>query len=367
MSILTSSTSGQAAGPYGDPVLDQAAQAAAGGNVPIPQQQSGSLQEQFDAAIMAELEQWYLYWALKRQENEDAAQDPEAWIQSRRLFGDAEPAAAQPAAPAAGPTSVAPASGSGLAAGVGATPGGFSPISPVTQGLLGGDTAPGGQAGAAGISGQLPDGSPVINGEVSPDGQVANAESAFEGQYENLRELAKQYYDKDNPSNAEMMELWRMGVDQMGVALQMGQNKKDPWHWIRQIIDDKTAEEESIQQEFQRVQRTINITDPTTAQALVRAMFTQSLGRAPSEQEIGDFVSALTGYEEENPSITTAQYEYDEQTGQHVQTESRTEGGADPSAFGDEWLDEEFGEEMDIQRVGTEFFNVAQQLVGGIA
>lgn len=120
-----------------------------------------------------------------------------------------------------------------------------------------------------------------------------------------------------------------------------------------------------------RTQKTINLTDPDTARALITQLLERELGRRPSDNEIRDFTSALNRKERESPSVTTTteNYAYDAEAGQVVQTgsESTTEGGAPaPAAFGETFVEEEHEGERDAFTAGVDYYQVMQSLVGSL-
>ncbi len=71
--------------------------------------------------------------------------------------------------------------------------------------------------------------------------------------------------------------------------------------------------------------RSVDLTDPATAKAMVESVMAQALGRAPNPDELTAFRQTLSAAEQANPTTTTTttQYQADQPTGQT----STTSGG----------------------------------------
>ena len=87
------------------------------------------------------------------------------------------------------------------------------------------------------------------------------------------------------------------------------------------------------------VNRTINLTSPRDANALVDAALQQRLGRSPTEKEKKDFLAALREAEKKEPSVTKTTTTTTGAGTENVSSTSNTEtsGGVDTSNFAREW------------------------------
>jgi hypothetical protein len=87
------------------------------------------------------------------------------------------------------------------------------------------------------------------------------------------------------------------------------------------------------------VNRTINLTSPRDANALVDAALQQRLGRSPTDKEKKDFLAALREAEKKEPSITKTTTTTTGSGTESVSSTSNTEtsGGVDTSNFAREW------------------------------
>lgn len=78
-----------------------------------------------------------------------------------------------------------------------------------------------------------------------------------------------------------------------------------------------------------RTVRTINLTDPATARAMVNSQLTNMLGRRASDEEVDEFIGTLNRFERDNPSVqrTTDTYK----NGELVDTANKSSGGVSDS------------------------------------
>lgn len=80
------------------------------------------------------------------------------------------------------------------------------------------------------------------------------------------------------------------------------------------------------------------IASPEDARSLALQTFQQLLGKRPSQKQMDAFYAALTTYEQANPSVTNTT---SSANGNH--TNSVTSGGADPAAFAQQYVDQNYG------------------------
>lgn len=74
-------------------------------------------------------------------------------------------------------------------------------------------------------------------------------------------------------------------------------------------------------------QKTIDLTDPTTAKAIATSIFQQLLHRDPGNGELGGYADALRTAEQQSPVVANTTTEYDPDTGEPVGTTTSTSGG----------------------------------------
>lgn len=74
-------------------------------------------------------------------------------------------------------------------------------------------------------------------------------------------------------------------------------------------------------------QKSIDLTDPTTAKAIATSVFQQLLHRDPGNGELGSYGDALRTAEQQSPVVANTTTEYDPNTGEAVGTTTNTTGG----------------------------------------
>jgi len=79
-------------------------------------------------------------------------------------------------------------------------------------------------------------------------------------------------------------------------------------------------------------QKTIDLTDPTTAKAIATSVFQSLLHRDPGNGELGGFSDALRSAEQNSPVVTNTTTEYDPNTGEVVGQTASTSGGLSSDA-----------------------------------
>lgn len=146
---------------------------------------------------------------------------------------------------------------------------------------------------------------------------------------------------------SELAELWGWALEQIDAAEVMGADPMDPWHWLeqRKTQAESEAAEELGPRTTTQTQRTINLTDPTTAAAVIDNTLRNLLGRRASDEEREQFMSALRSTEEANPTVTTmtsTTTPSEDGMDQAVESSTTTSGGApDAGSFAQSWADDE--------------------------
>lgn len=108
--------------------------------------------------------------------------------------------------------------------------------------------------------------------------------------------------------------------------------------------------------------RTVQITDPESARAMIRQAFKTAIGRDPTDSEIRTLAGSLTAAEKKHPQVSVTSASFDaagNQTGATNQTDS---GGIDPSAFIQNQLEQDPAAK-EFQAAGT-YFPALMQLMG---
>lgn len=109
--------------------------------------------------------------------------------------------------------------------------------------------------------------------------------------------------------------------------------------------------------------RSISLTDPTQARALITQAFQQAMGRNPTDAEVRVLTSSLNDAERKNPTVTTQSPRFDNE-GNPIpgETNTVTGGGIDPSAFIQQaaQADPEAAE----YQAGTFYFNTLMKALG---
>jgi hypothetical protein len=78
--------------------------------------------------------------------------------------------------------------------------------------------------------------------------------------------------------------------------------------------------------------KSIDLTDPTTAKAIATSVFQQLLHRDPGNGEMGGFAGALRTAEQQSPVVTNTTTEYDMNTGEAIGQSSESSGGMSADA-----------------------------------
>lgn len=78
--------------------------------------------------------------------------------------------------------------------------------------------------------------------------------------------------------------------------------------------------------------KSIDLTDPTTAKAIATSVFQQLMHRDPGSGELGGFSDALRSAEQASPVVTQQTTEYDPNTGEPIGTTEKQSGGLSSDA-----------------------------------
>lgn len=110
--------------------------------------------------------------------------------------------------------------------------------------------------------------------------------------------------------------------------------------------------------------KSVDLTNPKTARALLKQSLQDRLGRDPSAAEQQAFIAALNAAERENPTVRTTQYRLNPETQQYQMASQTTASGLDPQAYLDEYAEEHNQKEYGAYQAATTYFNALLQAIG---
>lgn len=225
--------------------------------------------------------------------------------------------------------------------------------------------------------------SPEAVPRLSPEEEAEGLRETQASDRERLKEILRVTLGRE-PTPEELLAAWEEGLDAMDAAAAMGEDPKDPFHWL-QGQADQAKEERSAKGldpetgaptpvEPRTVTETnirTALTDPATARTLFDRMAYNTIGRELSDEEKNSFASMLRSEEEANPVTTVTETDigpadHDPTVEQRGETRTTETGQAiDPTAFAEETIDSEFEEEAANywdDQTGTQ---VLMQLISG--
>jgi len=195
---------------------------------------------------------------------------------------------------------------------------------------------------------------------------VANAIGRLEADRARLQGIADSILGT-TAMPTDLGELWGWALEQMTAAEVMGSDPQDPWYWLEQRKAQAEADqaEKSGPSTVTQTQRTINLTDPTTAAAVIDSTLRNLLGRRATDEEREQFMSTLRATEQANPTVTTSTTTTtpsENGLDSTVDTSSTTTGGAPDAgtaaqAFAD---DELLGEQKAV--LAGQYYNILKGL-----
>lgn len=113
-----------------------------------------------------------------------------------------------------------------------------------------------------------------------------------------------------------------------------------------------------------RTQKSTDLTDPDSANALLVQSLQNELGRDPTAAEKNAFLASLHEHERANPTVTRSKYKLDPVTGQYSLVSQKHEGGTNPQAFAQEYGEDFDPEEAGAYQASTTFFNALLGALG---
>lgn len=115
----------------------------------------------------------------------------------------------------------------------------------------------------------------------------------------------------------------------------LGKGKKQQSLWQTQfrggrkfLVNTQTGEVKYEGPQFETTyQKSIDLTDPTTAKAIATTVFQQLMHRDPGKGELAGYGDALRNAEQQSPTMTQSTVEYDMDTGEQVGVTNNSTGG----------------------------------------
>lgn len=196
------------------------------------------------------------------------------------------------------------------------------------------------------------------------------ARDRIEKDREKLEGMAQALLGEDY-SLGKAFQLWNEAIDEAEAGSMVG-SPRTPWEVLERWSSDGDAfnKESGLGESIAgyqgprvitRTQRSINLTDPKTAEAVAMDAAKRELGRRPTDDEFAEFLAALNNEERANPTISTTTTNLDEE-GQEVSSSTETSGGTvNPTGMAANWIDEEHNVEADVMRAAN-FLSVLQGL-----
>jgi len=150
-------------------------------------------------------------------------------------------------------------------------------------------------------------------------------------------------YGKGNYTHQDLIKGWQSAVDQSAQRLQVYGQQITPDQIFTRMLGNLaangltaggTAIGNGAGGTSRATQKSVNLTDPSTARGLIDNALSQHLGRQANPQEQAAFLKALNVQQQASPTIT-------EQTtttsGRNSSSTSQTTGGFNASTFADEY------------------------------
>lgn len=171
--------------------------------------------------------------------------------------------------------------------------------------------------------------------------------------------LIKNAWDYDS-----IFRVWQSAVHEAGGYFTFGKRKITPYQVISNIFGAGAGGAGGNGPRTTTSKR-VNIPTAADAESLVRKIFADQVGRAPTKGEIASYTKEIVAKAKASPEMVTETTKYD-RTGSPVSQSSVSKGGfsADAQALlvqNEVQDDPEFG----AYQAATHYFNVLQQVIGG--
>lgn len=138
--------------------------------------------------------------------------------------------------------------------------------------------------------------------------------------------------DESEKGNIELLSaVWGDAVDLAGRLFTHGGKKVTPWAATKLLSEaggyspGGSGGRGGFSGTRTSTHRSVDLTDPSTAKAIINDALSQHLGRAATEDEVRAFTTVINSAERANPTLTTTSTTYDK--GDAVSSSSTTKGG----------------------------------------
>lgn len=133
--------------------------------------------------------------------------------------------------------------------------------------------------------------------------------------------------DEDEVDDFEVLrDEWQVSVEEAAKFTRAGK-RVSPWQAAKLLggVAGATDEERKFSGRKSFTRKDVNLTNPEDAKGIVRAILRDQIGRAPTDDEMSEFIRVLNEAERANPQATTESVLYEE--GEAVSSETTTTGG----------------------------------------
>jgi hypothetical protein len=166
-----------------------------------------------------------------------------------------------------------------------------------------------------------------------------------------------------NPDDYDaQLEGWKYAVANASSYYTAAGKTMTPWGFMD--MKQATMGEKVEPYRGPRVQKNYNLPSKTDAEAAIKSMFQNELGRDPSDGELDRYRSMMLAQYKKNPTVTTTTPTSFAADGSVIDSKTTTTGGFNPQG----WLEDqtEADPEWGAYQAATTYFNALQQAMGSI-
>jgi hypothetical protein len=127
-----------------------------------------------------------------------------------------------------------------------------------------------------------------------------------------------------------MLSAWQSAVQEAGNFYSTAHRKITPFQVVDLMADPTAAAKNGATGPKTTTSSSAQILSKTDAEAAIRQIFQDKLGRDPSKAEVSKYTATLKASAKANPTTTTTQHTYDSAGNETAQSSTQT-GGYDPS------------------------------------
>lgn len=200
-----------------------------------------------------------------------------------------------------------------------------------------------------------------------PPDQAANAIYGWSN--EDIKAFAKKVWYLGGISTPQdiqgALQVWDAAVQQAARFAAAGR-PMDPQDVMQMMLAGDPGAQKNLTQRknggvVTQKARSINLSNPTEAKALITQAFQQSMGRDPTDAEVRTLTESLNAEQRKNPTVTTQRSTYSD-TGQLTGQQSTSSGGMDAGQY---VLDSAQADpEAASYQAGTTYFNALMGALG---